>query len=94
VLAPLLLGHIVLHGAGVGSVIWLASTATHLVVLASVSVRFFGLARCDLRYLWLYPASALGVMLILLSALQIRAFRRSIDWRGTAYAVRPDGSVA
>jgi len=73
---------------------WLLSASVQLIVLASVSVRFFGLARCDRRFLWLYPASVLGVLWILVAALRTLLRGRSVEWRGTRYAVRSGGSIA
>ena len=69
-------------------ILWLASAGAQLIVLMSVSVRFFGLARCDRRYLWLYPLSVFGVLGILLAALRDVVMPTSIEWRGTRYTVR------
>lgn len=69
-------------------ILWLISAAAQWIVLMSVSIRFFGLARCDRRYLWLYPVSVLGVLVILLTALRDVVFHTRVEWRGTRYAVR------
>lgn len=59
--------------------------ATHLLLLALVSHRFWGLGRCDRRYLWLYPLSVAGVFVILADALWAMLVRRRIGWRTTSY---------
>lgn len=64
----------------------------HLAALMLTSVRFFSLARCKLRYLWLYPLSCLGVLGILASAWIGRLGRTTINWRGTTYRVQ-DSSI-
>lgn len=64
----------------------------HLLALMSTSVRFFSLARCRLRYLWIYPLSCIGVLAILAAALTKRVRATSIVWRGTTYTVC-DGAV-
>lgn len=66
---------------------WMIASACHLVALVATSIRFFGLARCRLRYLWLYPLSCLGVIAILTSAFARRLGRRRETWRGTQYIV-------
>ncbi len=57
----------------------------HLVLLMLVSYRFWGLGGCDRRFLWLYPLSALGVLIILTDALWAITIRRRIGWRATSY---------
>lgn len=70
------------------TVAWMIGSTAHLLALFSVSVRFFGMAKCDLRYLWLYPLSVLGVMGIVASALWARLTPARVSWRGDAYCVR------
>lgn len=93
VLTPVMLATVLLHGATVERSAWLLSSAAQTAVLFSVSVRFFSLARCRLRYLWLYPASVAGVMYILLAALRTLTLRRPVLWRGTRYAVDSSGHL-
>jgi len=58
---------------------------THIVLLTLVSYGFWGLSRCDRRYLWLYPLSVLGVLGILTHALWTMTVSRRIGWRDTRY---------
>lgn len=67
--------------------VWAILASLHLVALFATSARFFSLARCRLRYLWLYPLSCLGVLYILLTALAGTFGRTDITWRGTTYRV-------
>lgn len=69
---------------------WLSSI--HFAALMGTSVRFFALARCRLRYLWLYPLSCVGVLGILASAWVGRVRRTTVTWRGTTYRVE-DSSI-
>jgi hypothetical protein len=64
---------------------WTILSALHLAVLATVSLRFFALAKCNLRYLLLYPFSVVGVLGILVAALEARTMRRPVRWRDTTY---------
>lgn len=80
-------------GATPWRVAWTISSAVQLAVLMSVSVRFFGLARCDRRFLWLYPLSVAGVAFILLAALRTRLLVRRVIWRGTAYRLDSAGRI-
>lgn len=66
---------------------WLVASSAHLAALMATSVRFFGLARCRLRYLWIYPLSCVGVIAILCSAFLCLTSRRVEVWRGTEYVV-------
>ncbi|MBK8267238.1 MAG: glycosyltransferase [Planctomycetes bacterium] len=59
----------------------------HLTALMVTSVRFFSLAQCRLRYLWLYPLSCVAVLMILFSAWIRRIGRSTIQWRGTTYRI-------
>ncbi|MFQ5430340.1 MAG: glycosyltransferase [Phycisphaerae bacterium] len=59
----------------------------HLAALFATSVRFFSLARCRLRYLWLYPLSCFGVLYILGAALFQSFGRSTVQWRDTTYQV-------
>jgi len=77
----------VLRGAGGWSAAWLALACAHLVALMITSVRFFSLARCRIRYLWLYPLSCIGVLIILFAALVKSIGQSRIQWRGTTYSV-------
>ncbi|RMF80908.1 MAG: hypothetical protein D6744_07730, partial [Planctomycetota bacterium] len=80
-------------GATPWRVAWLVSSSVQLMVLMSVSIRFFGLARCDRRFLWLYPLSVAGVAYILLGAIWTRLFVRRVTWRGTAYRLDSAGRI-
>ncbi|MBW7904960.1 MAG: glycosyltransferase family 2 protein [Phycisphaerae bacterium] len=73
--------------------LWTAGSAAHLVALLSVSVRFFGLARCRRAYLLLYPLSVIGVLLILADALLARSRRLPVTWRGTSYSLSARATV-
>lgn len=57
----------------------------HLVLLFAVSYGFWGMGRCDRRYLWLYPVSVVGVIAILGHAWWNLAVKRSVRWRTTRY---------
>lgn len=87
-LPPVMLVIALYGSAGEWPLLWLTSAAAQLVVLMSVSVRFFGLARCDRRYLWLYPLSVVGVLLILMVALRDVMLQTSVEWRGTRYSIQ------
>lgn len=69
---------------------WLS--VIQLVALMLTSVRFFSLARCRIRYLWLYPISCIGVLVILAVAWVGRFGSTTLEWRGTKYQVR-DSSI-
>lgn len=93
-LTPLLALRVSACGATPWSLAWLLSGAAHLFVLMSVSVRFFSLARCDLRFLLVYPLAVVGVVLILLDALRLQVLGGAVSWRGTAYSVRSGQRLA
>lgn len=88
VLLPIALAMVVFGGASMWTTLWLCSAAVQLAVLMSVSIRFFGLAKCDRRRLWLYPLSVAGVLVILIGASWDAARGRMVEWRGTRYSVR------
>lgn len=71
---------------------WMIGAAAHLFALFSVSYRFFGMPKCDRRYLLLYPLSVLGVMVIVAAALWARLTPARVSWRGDAYRVH-GGSI-
>jgi cellulose synthase/poly-beta-1,6-N-acetylglucosamine synthase-like glycosyltransferase len=73
---------------------WTILSAAHLAVLTTVSLRFFSLARCRLRYLLLYPLSVVGVLGILLAARAARLSRRRVRGRGPTYDARVLTSAA
>jgi cellulose synthase/poly-beta-1,6-N-acetylglucosamine synthase-like glycosyltransferase len=76
------------QGGGAWAAFWLVTGLLHLLALASVSIRFFALGHCRLRYLMLYPLSVAGVAIILLRAGLARLARRPLEWRDTSYPVR------
>ncbi|MCA9256763.1 MAG: hypothetical protein KDA33_14040, partial [Phycisphaerales bacterium] len=87
VVIPICLSH-VLDGEGSAWAIFLALSVAHLVALMAASIRFFSIARCRLRYLWLYPLSCVGVLFVLAGALAGSVGRTRVEWRGTRYDVR------
>lgn len=79
-------GWLTLEGETPASLIPLTSLCvSHLLLLAVVSYGFWGLGRCDRRYLWLYPLSVLGVIAILGHAFWTMAVSRRMGWRTTSY---------
>ena len=66
---------------------WLYASVIHLLALLFTSIRFFGLARCRLRYLVFYPLSCLGVLGILGGAFMRSFGCKRVDWRQTTYDV-------
>ncbi|GMU84092.1 MAG: glycosyl transferase family 2 [Planctomycetota bacterium] len=88
VLLPIALAMVIFGGASTWATLWLCSAAAQLTVLTSVSIRFFGLAKCDRRRLWLYPLSVAGVLAILVGAWWDAVRGRMVEWRGTRYSVR------
>lgn len=88
VLLPIALGMLIYGGGSAWATLWLCSAAGQLAVLISVSIRFFGLAKCDRRRLWLYPLSVAGVLAILAGAWWDAVRGRMVEWRGTRYSVR------
>lgn len=58
---------------------------THLVLLVRVSIGFWAMGGCDRRYLWLYPVSVIGVMLILIHAFWTAGVSRRVVWRDNVY---------
>jgi len=87
VVLPILLTCRPIH-AGPWFFIFVSLCAAHLAALMATSIRFFSIAQCKLRYLWLYPLSCLGVMGILGTAF-VQTFAQSeIQWRGTSYRVQ------
>lgn len=59
--------------------------AAHLLLMLAVSIGFWGMGRCDRRYLWLYPLSVVGVVVILAHAWWTLTVRRRVRWRTTDY---------
>jgi cellulose synthase/poly-beta-1,6-N-acetylglucosamine synthase-like glycosyltransferase len=92
-LAPLMLARVHPEGGWDWPAAWLLSASVQLAVLMSVSIRFFRLARCDRRYLLLYPAAVAGVLFILLTALRTHVFKQGVRWRGTIYWIGLDGRL-
>lgn len=80
--------HRVCRGDGVVALTFLVLGGIHLAALMATSIRFFSIAYCRLRYLWLYPLSCLGVLAILAGSLVRRLRRTTVEWRGTRYDVR------
>ncbi|MBX3395571.1 MAG: glycosyltransferase [Phycisphaerae bacterium] len=78
----------VLHGGGLVWQVFCGLGVLHLAMLMTTSVRFFSIARCRIRYLWLYPLSCIGVLLILGAALFKSLRKSNVEWRGTHYQVR------
>lgn len=87
ILAPIMFWAVAIVGTRGWPIAWFISGVTQAVVLLSVSWRFFSLAKCDLRYLWAYPASCCGVVIILLSALTTQLVRQTVLWSGTLYTL-------
>lgn len=87
VLVPKCAWH-VMHGGGLAWQLFLMLGVVQLIALMATSIRFFGIAHCRLRYLWLYPLSCVGVLGILTAAFVRSVGRSTIDWRGTRYDVR------
>ncbi len=77
----------VVRGAGGWWTAWLIAGLVHLTALTLASIRFFGLARCRLEYLLLYPLSCAGVLTILAAALAQRIRGGTVTWRDTEYRV-------
>lgn len=87
VVVPICAWHAI-HGGGVWWQVFLVLSGVHFIALITMSIRFFGIAHCRLRYLWLYPLSCIGVLAILGAALVRSIGRSTIEWRGTRYDVR------
>ena len=77
----------VVHNPTTFSLLLLAVCAQHLVLIYVVSFRFWGMGRCDRRYLWLYPLSVVIVTAVLLRATWLLAIARTVTWRGVHYTV-------
>jgi cellulose synthase/poly-beta-1,6-N-acetylglucosamine synthase-like glycosyltransferase len=73
--------------------LWLVMCVSHLLLMAVVSYRFWGMGQCDRRYLLLYPVSVVVTMGILLLAWWWLAVRRCVTWRGRSYRINESAHV-
>ncbi len=71
----------------------LALSVAHITLMMLASYRFWGMGRCDRRYLWLYPLSVLVVLRILAAAWYRLALCRRISWRNTVYRIDRAGRI-
>jgi len=91
--APFLTFAVIFAQPTTRGIVLLALCAQHLILIHFVSHRFWGMGGCRRRYLWLYPVSVLGVILILCKSLWLLTIRRRIQWRHTSYAIGARGTI-